>query len=478
MSAAPIVAEALAAAVANARGRALPAALRETCERLLVDIGGLCVAARKTDYVAAALSSWEADGIATAIGHGRTLDTAGAALVNGTAAHGEDFDDTFEGGPVHSGVVIVPALLAAAERHRIAGPDLLFGIAVGVEVMCRASTVAPKRIHKAGFHPTAVLGAMGSAAGVAAALGVDGKTFASAQGIAGSMASGIIEYLAEGTSTKRMHPGWAAQAGLRAVALASAGFDGPRTVWEGTHGLMHGFANTTDGDWSRLLEGFGERWVAETIAFKPYACGTMIHPYIDCARRLAPRLAGKLDRVKSITCDTAEGIVHRLWEPLDVKRRPQNAYAAKFSVPFCVAYALLEGFVGLQAFTDANARAERLRALGGKVGYRIDPQNPYPNEYTGHVRVELDDGSVIEERQPHLRGGHREPLTRAEIEEKFRGNCRYGGWDDARADAWLAFARDAFDVIPDARSSANVIPGVRVTDSGPGSHLDLLRFRG
>ena len=100
--------------------------------------------------------------------------------------------------------------------------------------MCRASLVAPKRIHKAGFHPTAVLGAMGAAAGVAAALRVDEATFASAQGLAGSMASGIIEYLAEGTWTKRMHPGWAAQAGLRAVELARAGFLGPRTVWEGS----------------------------------------------------------------------------------------------------------------------------------------------------------------------------------------------------------------------------------------------------
>jgi len=440
-----IVAEALAAAVARVRGRQLPGTLRETCERLLVDIGGLCVAARKTDYVAASLASWESNGGATAIGHERTLDTAGAAFVNGTAAHGEDFDDTFEGGPVHSGVVVVPALLAAAERHRIAGPDLLLGIAVGVEVMCRASTVAPKKIHKAGFHPTAVLGAMGAAAGVAAALRLDDRTFASAQGIAGSMASGIIEYLAEGASTKRMHPGWAAQSGLRAVELARAGFDGPRTVWEGTHGLLHGFANTTEGDWSRLLDGFGERWVAETIAFKPYACGTMIHPYIDCARRLAPRLEGKLDRVKSITCDTADGIVHRLWEPLDVKHRPQNAYAAKFSVPFCVSYALYEGFVGLEAFTDANARDQKLRTLAAKVGYRVDPRNPYPDEYTGHLRVELDDGSVLEERQPHLRGGHREPLARSEIEEKFRGNCRYGGWDDARAGAWLALAKVAFD---------------------------------
>jgi 2-methylcitrate dehydratase PrpD len=437
------VAERLAAAVTSARERALPDRVRETFTMMLIDIAGLCVAARRASYVRAALESWESSGECTAIGHSRSLDSAGAAFVNGTAAHGEDFDDTFEGGPVHSGAVIVPALLAAAERHRIPGPDVLFGMAVGAEVMCRGSLVAPKRIHQAGFHPTAVLGAMGAAAGIAAALRLDEKTFASAQGIAGSLASGIIEYLAEGASTKRMHPGWAAQAGLRAAELARAGFDGPRTVWEGTHGFLHGFANTTGGAWERLTGDFGERWVTRTIAFKPYACGTMIHPYIDCARRLVAQ-GVKAEDVTRVVCKTAEAIVHRLWEPLEDKRSPPNAYAAKFSIPFCVSYALLHGAVGLEAFTEENAHDPRVVALSGKVSYEIDPDNPYPEEYTGHVRIWLRDGRVVEERQPHLRGGQHEPLKRADIEEKFRANCAYGGWDAARTDAWLAFARNAF----------------------------------
>ncbi len=440
----PIVAEALARAVTRARGKALPAPMRSTLGSMFIDIAGLCVAARNMSYVHAALGSWEANGESTVIGHLRTLDAAGAAFVNGTAAHGEDFDDTFEGGPVHAGVVIVPALLAAAERHRISGNDMLFGMAVGAEVMCRGAMVAPKRIHKAGFHPTAVLGAMGAAAGIAAALRVDEKTFASAQGIAGSMASGIIEYLAEGASTKRMHPGWAAQAGLRAVDLARAGFEGPRTVWEGEHGFLHAFAGTADGGWDALTEGFGERWVSAAIAFKPYACGTMIHPYIDCARRLSLAL-GKSPNIAKIECETAEGIVHRLWEPLDLKQRPPNAYAAKFSVPFCVAYAMLHGAVGLQAFTEDNAHDPDIAVLASKVTYEIDPDNPYPDGFTGHVRITLADGRVLEERQGHFRGGAHEPLARDEIVEKFRANCAYGGWDRAHTDAWLELAAGAFD---------------------------------
>jgi len=113
-------------------------------------------------------------------------------------------------------------------------------------------------------------------------------------------------------------------------------------------------------------------------------------------------------------------------------------------VPHCVAYALVHGTVGLEAFDD-GAPDPRVAALAAKVGYVVDPANPYPDEYTGHVRVRLADGRVLEERQPHLRGGRREPLARADIEDKFRANCARGGWSAARAAAWLALARRAFD---------------------------------
>ncbi|MGB8549036.1 MAG: MmgE/PrpD family protein, partial [Xanthobacteraceae bacterium] len=239
----------------------VPAAMRVKCEMLAIDVIGLCVTARNTDYVASALNGWDEDGPCTAIGHARGLSAAGAAFVNGTAAHGEDFDDTFEGGPVHAGAVVVPAVLAAGERFGAGGPAILRGIAVGTEVMCRLSLVAPKLVHQAGFHPTAVFGTLAAAIGVATTLAFDRRQMVDALGIAGSMAGGIIEYLADGAWTKRLHAGWAAQSGLRAALLARAGFNGPRTVLEGTHGLFHGFAHTTAGDYTALVGDFGRRWV-------------------------------------------------------------------------------------------------------------------------------------------------------------------------------------------------------------------------
>lgn len=438
------VAEQLAERIAGLQPSGLPGAARQKCEDLLVDVVGLCIAARKQDYVAAVLAALDDDGPCTALGHSRTLSAAGAALVNGTAAHGEDYDDTFEGGPVHAGAVIVPGVLAACERYSLDGPSALLGTAVGVEVMCRLSTVVPKAVHKAGFHPTAVFGAMGAAAGVGAGLGLHRRQLVDALGNAASMASGIIEYLAEGAWTKRLHAGWAAQSGYRAALLGQAGFTGPRTVFEGVHGLFHGFAHTTEGDYDSLLGDFGRRWVTETLAFKPYPCGTMTHPYIDCAKRLRAR-GIKPDDIVELMCEAGEGTVHRLWEPLAAKQRPPNGYAGKFSTPYCIAAAFVHGGVGLEAFTDAAVRDPAVLSVAGKVRYVIDPDNPYPNNFTGHIRATLRDGIVVEEHQPHLRGGAHEPLTREDIIEKFMFNTRHGGWGETQAKKALGLLARLYD---------------------------------
>ena len=373
---------------------------------------------------------------------------ATAALCNGTAAHGEDYDDTFEGGPVHAGAVIVPAVLAAAEAHGLSGTDVERGIAVGCELMCRLCLVAPKRVHQAGFHPTAVFGALGATAGVASAMRLDITAWCHALGIAGSMASGIIEYLAEGAWTKRMHPGWAAQAGYRAARLAQAGFTGPRTLFDGEHGFFHAFANSDGCDFSAMLDGAGQQWLCSDIAFKPYACGTMAHPYIDCARRLVSEGLDPSD-VASIECKTAEGIVHRLWEPLEAKQNPPNGYAAKFSIPYAIAVGLLRGDAGLGEYEEAVVHDPAVRRLAGRVRYVIDPDNPYPRQFTGHLRVTLHNGDVREASQGHFRGGRDEPMSPATLESKFLANCAYGGWDEQRA-------RRALDVLRGLRAAPRV----------------------
>ncbi len=264
------------------------------------------------------------------------------------------------------------------------------------------------------------------------------------------MAGGIIEYLAEGAWTKRLHPGWAAQSGIRAADLARAGFVGPRTVLEGTHGFFHAFARTAQGDFAQAGRRFRQAVDRGVDRLQALRLRDDDAPYIDCARRIGARV--KPEEIEEIVCEAAEGTVHRLWEPLAAKRRPPNGYAAKFSQPYCIAAGLVLGNAGLDAFSDERVRDPRLLAVAARVRYEIDPHNPYPAEFTGHLRVRLQDGRVLEERQAHFRGGAHEPLSRRDLEEKFRLNCAHGGWPSGRVEQFLAFVEgrsgDPLDLSP------------------------------
>lgn len=423
--------ERLAAWGAGLTPQDVPADMAAKCEAILVDVVGLCLAARHSDYIASVLAGAEVGGH-VAIGHARRLTAADAALLNGTAAHGEDFDDTFEGGPVHSGAVVVPAVLAAAQRDNLDGDRIMLGIAAGCELLCRLGLVTPKAIHRAGFHPTAVLGAMASAFAVGVATGQNQRKLRDTLGVAGSTASGIIEYLGDGSWTKRMHAGWAAQSGLRAAALGAGGFSGPARVFEGEHGFFKAFAPSVVPLFDKLTERLGQHWHAITITFKPYPCGTMVQPYIDCAIRLREKGLDP-DQIRSVTCLTSDGYVHRLWEPLDLKRRPPTSYGAKFSLPFGIALGLVRGHAGLADFSDTAIVDPELLRIATLVTYQVDPDDPYPARFTGHMRVETLSGDIHEMRQDHMRGGVDAPLSRRDVDDKFVANAAYGGVADPHA---------------------------------------------
>lgn len=418
-----------------------PDAARQAVADTILDTVCLTVAALETDYGRAVRAAFPDSGTATVWGLPEARSPEAAAVINGTCGHGEDYDNTFEGCPVHTGVVIVPAMLAAAERYGLGPADIARGLIAGIEVMCRLGLVADKAVHKAGFHPTAVLGAMSSAAAVATALRLDRTGIRNALGVAGSTASGIIEYLADGSSTKRLHAGWAAQAGMRAAALGAAGFTGPSTVFEGAHGFFHAFSSPRATDFAPLVDDLGTRWEASRLAFKPFACGTMTQPYVDCAIDLARR-GIRPEQVVRITCDVGEGTVHRLWEPLANKQTPPTPYAAKFSGPYCIAAGWIWGDAGLAQFTETAVRDPRALALAAKIGFRIDPHNEYPANYTGHIKAELADGTVVESHVPCLRGGARAPMTRAELLVKARANLGFAGRDPQAADRLARWSDD------------------------------------
>src|SRR2546426_1853850 len=302
--------------------------------------------------------------------------------------------------------------------------DTLGNALAAVEVMCRIGLAVPGALHARHFHPTAISASFAAAAAAGKLAGLSEDELVRAFGICGSQASGIIEYLADGSWTKRLHPGWAAHAGVVATVLARAGFTGPETVFEGAHGFYQAFAGGHDAArLDELLGTLGRAWELLELTFKPYPCGSIAQPYMDCALRLRERHKIQPEQIAQIRCRTAEGPLPRLWEPLAAKHNPPNGYAAKFSLPYLLAVILVKGRAGLAEFTDEAARDEAVLQVASRVSYEIDPSIDYPRQFIGDVTIRLDDGRLLEERQDRPRGGPDLPMTWEEMEAKFRGNA-------------------------------------------------------
>jgi 2-methylcitrate dehydratase PrpD len=417
----------LARFVAGPDPKDAPAPVVERARLLALDTLGCCLAAARYDFGRAARATAERLGgppESALVGSRVRVAAANAALANATLAHGLDFDDTREDAIVHTGCVAVTTSLAVGEAVGTGGRATLDAIIAGVEVMCRVGLAVPGKFHARHYHPTALAGTFGAAAAAGKLYGLTEDELVHAFGICGSQASGIIEYLADGSWTKRLHAGWAAHAGVVATLLARAGFTGPETVLEGEHGFYRAFAGHVDeARLDELLGSLGSVWELERLTFKPYPCGSIAQPYMDCALRVREIHGVRPDDIVEIRCRTAQGPVPRLWGPLAAKHAPQNGYAAKFSLPYLLAVILDRGRASLAEFEDDVVRDPKILALAARVGYELDPTIDYPRQFVGHVRVHLTDGRIVEERQDHPRGGPDAPMTREEIEAKFRGNA-------------------------------------------------------
>lgn len=402
----------------------IPEKTQSTLKFLLKDICGIILSARNENYVKSLVETYKGSGNLVSLGHSERFDLFSSAIIAGTAAHGEDFDDTFEGNPMHVGATMIPAMLSAAQKFNLNGDQILKGLTIGSELICRLALVAPTAMHKQSFHPTAVCGTFGVAAGLSSVLDLTEKQMVSALGIAGSFTSGIIEYLAEGSWTKRVHPGWSANSGINAALIAKSGFYGPRTVFEGEHGFFEAFAlKEIERDYSHLTDGLGNRWENQNLAFKPFACGTMAQPFVDCAIKIRKKIKN-LNNISSITAKVGEGTVHRLWEPLKEKKNPSTPYSAKFSVPYCVAVGFIRGDAGLNEFNEKSINDKEILNLASKVNYEIDPNNEYPKNYTGTLICKTSENEFTEH-QPCFRGGIKEPLTKDDIDKKYNANLNY-----------------------------------------------------
>lgn len=404
----------------------VPASVIGKAKLVFLDTLGIALASSTMDFgamVTHVARKLGGDPKSIVLGTASRVAAANAVMANGTLAHGLDYDDTLEEAIVHTGCCAGMTALGVGEETGASGAAVLEAAIAGTEVLCKIGLVAPGKFHARGFHPTAICSTFGAAAAAGKLYGLSLDQWVDALGLCGSQSSGIIEYLADGTWTKRMHPGWSAHGGVIATMLAKEGFRGPAKVFEGTHGFFSAFGGKNEYRFDKILE-LGKEWEIPRLTFKSYPCGSISHPYMDCALRIKEKHEPAPEQIAEVICRTAEGPVHRLWEPLADKQKPTTSYGAKFSLPYSIAVMLIRGRAGLEEFSDAAIRDPKLLALAAKVRYELDPTIDYPRHFSGHVKIRMSDDTIVEENQLHPRGGFEDPLPPREIEEKFRANAR------------------------------------------------------
>jgi 2-methylcitrate dehydratase PrpD len=453
------IAETLAGFATNFRHDDIPEPVRDMARHLILDGVGIALAAATFDFArrtAAAMASFEAGDIPV-IGLPGRFALRDAAMINGVLIHGLDYDDTHLVGVVHATASCFPATLAGAIHHRRSGRDILAAYVLGMEVSARLGMVARGEMNQVGFHPTGVVAAFGTAVAVGWLGGLDAQQITMAQGIVLSMAAGTREYSTDNSGSKRLHAGWAAVCGLTAAALARQGFTGPRTAYEGRFGLYatHLGLTAPSLDLPAATAGLGSVWETTQVAVKPYPACQLSIACIDAA--VALWREGVIDPASVVHVETVvpPHAVQIVCEPAAAKLVPASGYATQFSLPFCVANALIHGRFGLadmERFEDAA-----VRALAAKVSYRVDHHTNYPKHFSGEVIVTLADGRVLSHREDINRGAADRPVTPPEIREKFYQNATLAVSHD-RADAICAAILGIEEAL-DARQLAETLAG-------------------
>lgn len=364
------------------------------------------------------------DGVAThgstVIGHAARMSPVWASFANGSSAHALELDDTHQEGSIHPGVVVFPAALAIAEAENSSGHELLAAAVVGYDVACRlAMALRPGEHYAHGFHPTATCGVFSSAAVAARLMDLTIEQTVNAFGIAGSQAAGSLEFLADGTWTKRFHPGWASHAGIMAALLARNGFTGPHRILEGKSGFLRSYSDNPDV--GRVVAGLGANFEMSRTSIKPHACCRYNQAPIDGVLRLVSLHNIAPDDIDEINIGMLNVGFPIVAEPVTQKRRPASVVDAQFSVHFAVAVAVLNRQVGLSEYQVENLHAPEIIALMDRVTCEPAPDLDalFPQQWSARVEIVLRDGRRYEDTINYPKGDPENPLSWDELHDKF-----------------------------------------------------------
>lgn len=421
----PSISETIANFAADLSYRDLPGHVVERSKLFILDCIGIAFASTRFEFSRTALSALTAfgdGGDQPVVGFRNTLPVRDAALMNGILMHGLDYDDTHVAAVCHASTSAVPTALAMANHRGLSGQDLLLGYVLAVEVSARIGMAANGGFHEIGFHPTGIAGAFGCATAAAKMEGLPAKLIAYAQGFAGSTSAGLMEFLDDGSWTKRAHPGLAASNGITAAAFARQGFQTPLRVYEGRFGFFKTHLQRKEPDLATCTAGLGETWEVLNNAVKPFPACHFTHAFADAAMILAKGndiAAADIARIDAFIHPTPGEVVSY---PAEKKLVPKSDYDAKFSLPYIVAASIVRGQFGLAELENDALGDRAILDLAAKVHSHDDLESGFPKHYSGAIEITLHDGRTFAHREQVNRGADERPLSAEEIIGKFEDN--------------------------------------------------------
>jgi 2-methylcitrate dehydratase PrpD len=411
----------LAQQVGALRFQDIPAEVVALAKTHLLDQIGIGLAAAalpRNAALAACTAAFGTGGEATALGLAAPVPAAAAALRNGALMHSLEYDATHTASVTHAGSVVGPVALAVAEDIGASGASLLHAFVLGWEIFIRLGLAGSAPFSRYGFQFTAVGGPFAAALTAGLLLRLDHAQLISALGIAGSQASGVMEFVHEGATVKALHAGWPAHSGLLAARLAAAGMSGPSSILEGADGFYTVYARDREAA-ARLrghLQTLGERWHLREAALKLHACCHYIQPFLECLDLLLSRGLTAED-VASIRCEVPRGEEGLICEPWAEKLRPPSAYAAKFSLPYALAALLEDGEVSIASF-EGPTRPELARRAAG-VSWAPMPDGDFPRRYGARLTVTTRSNQTLSAEVEDVRGTPRRPFAPGELLGKY-----------------------------------------------------------
>lgn len=427
---------------------ALPEATRQATRRALLDAIGVTLGATGLGEDAAPYRRHAAavPGPSRLIGFTGSSTPALAALANGALAHQLDFGDTFDAGPAHPNAALVPALLALADaRPELAFGEFLVAMAAGSDLACRLSIAAPRPYEEGGWYPPPLVNLIATAAACARFIGLDADAIRHAMGLALLQGSFPSEIKYDATSPIRgVREGLVARAAVEAAVLAEAGATAFAEPLEGRAGFFAIYGGGAPRD--TLLDGLGETFLGDQVSFKPWPACRGTHPYIEAALVLRERVDPA--RVVRIEAETGP-IQEMLIRPQPVKAEPGRAIEAKFSIPYTVAAALIDGAVTLDSFAAARIADPATRALAHKVVERRNPDWGRSEAASGSLTMIFDDGTTVSHRVMLAAGHPDRPMDDESLVAKFV-DCAAHAAQAIDADAARALAAHILTRLPGA----------------------------